>query len=359
MRILFLDQYSDRGGGQRMLLESLCAVRERRWNALVALPGDGPVVEQVSGLGFRTARIACGQYSSGRKSACDSVRFATEMPRLSAQIAELDGGFAPDVVYINGPRLLPAALLSRVRTPVLFHAHTAMPSAAQRWLAGVALRELNAKVIAVSNSVAESWSRFTRAGVIYNAVRGPAVPRTRSAGSPPRIGCIGRISPEKGQREFLESACDILRSIPEARFFIYGAALFGDPAAMAYENEVRRAAEGMPVEFAGWADDVYTAFANLDLLLVPSVWQEPNALVILEAFAAGVPVIAFRTGGIPEVLDELCDTPAEMARMAVAVLTDRARYDALAGAGLERWRRDFQPARYRREIAEAISQSGR
>jgi glycosyltransferase involved in cell wall biosynthesis len=175
---------------------------------------------------------------------------------------------------------------------------------------------------------------------------------------PPRIGCIGRISREKGQREFLAVARRILQSLPDARFSIYGAPLFGDRAALRYEEEVRKEAVGMPVEFAGWVDDVYDALANLDLLLVPSVWQEPNPLVILEGFAAGIPVIAFRAGGIPEILDQLCDTPEEMATMAVDLLRDRERYCALSRSGREKWQARFSPERYRREITDALLAAG-
>jgi len=359
MRVLLLDQYSDRGGGQRMLLESLCAIRERGWNALVGLPGDGHLFHEVERLGFRTARISCGAYSSGAKSARDAVRFLTEMPQLASQIAGLSERFAPDVVYVNGPRLLPAVAMARLGRPVLFHAHTAMPSMVQRWLAGVSVRELNACVVAVSETIAQSWRRFAPVSVIYNAVRGPHEIGEDRPAAATRIGCIGRISREKGQREFLHVASRVLDDIPDARFFVYGKALFGDPAAERYEREVRAEAKELPVAFAGWIDDVYEALANLDLLLVPSIWQEPNALVILEAFAAGVPVIAFRAGGIPEFLDQLCDTPEQMAHMAVDLLRDRERYEALARQGRKNWSERYAPARYRREITDALCRQSR
>lgn len=355
MRVLLLDQYSDRGGGQRMLLETLCAIRREGWNALVALPGKGCLVEQIDRLGFETAPIGCGSYSSGHKSAADVLRFLREAPALAREIAGLAGRFAPDVLYINGPRILPAAALARAPAPVLFHAHVA-PPAAQRWVAGAALGAMQARVVAVSRMVAEAWRPFARVAVIHNGVTGPREPLAPRLPGPPRIGSIGRISPEKGQREFLAAAAAILRAIPDARFFIYGAPLFGDAAALRYEREVRGGAQGMPVEFRGWADDVQEAFANLDLLLVPSVWMEPSPLVILEAFAAGVPAVAFRAGGIPEFLGQVCDTPAEMARLAVEILTDPARHRALAAAGRRAWRERYHPDRYRREIAEAIRQ---
>lgn len=353
MRVLLLDQYSDRGGGQRMLLETLRAIRRERWSALVGLPGEGGLLEQIAGLGFKTAAIGCGSYSSGRKSASDTLRFLCEMPRLAREIAGVASRFAPDVIYINGPRILPAAALARLSAPVLFHAHVA-PPAAQRWLAGAALGALDARVVAVSRMVAEAWQRFAHVSVIANGVAGPPWPVAPRLQGAPRIGCIGRISPEKGQREFLVAARAILRAIPAARFFVYGAPLFGDAAALHYEQEVRAEAQGMPVEFRGWVDDVQEAFANLDLLLVPSVWMEPSPLVILEAFAAGVPAVAFRAGGIPELLDQVCDTPEEMARLAVEILSEPGRHSALAAAGRQAWQERYHPDRYHREIAGAI-----
>ena len=354
MRVLLLDQYSDRGGGQRMLLQTLCAIRARGWNALVALPGAGPMFEEVRELGFRTAIIDCGPFRSGSKSPADSLRFFVQLPRLARRIAELTARFAPQVLYINGPRLLPAAARAGVGTPVLFHAHTGLKGMQQR-LAGAAVRRLHASVVAVSESVAACWRPFAAVAIVHNAVKGPVCRRAHRPEGPPRVGCIGRLSPEKGQREFLQVARRILERIPDARFFIYGAPLFGDRAAARYAQQVRAAAKDLPVEIPGWVDDVYDVFANLDLLLVPSVWEEPNALVILEAFAAGVPVIAFRTGGIPEFLDQLADTPAQMALMAIDILTDPARHAALAQAGIEAWRTKFHPRRYNREITEAIS----
>ena len=353
MRVLLLDQYSDRGGGQRMLLETLCAIRRQGWGALAGLPGKGRLLEQIDQLGCETVPIGCGSLSSGRKSAADELRFLRGMPGLAREIAGLAARFAPDVLYINGPRILPAAALARVTAPVLFHAHVAPPMA-QRWLAGAALRALDARVVAVSQATAAAWRPFARVWVIHNGVPGPHEAAPPRLEGPPRIGCIGRISPEKGQREFLAAAAGILRAMPAARFFIYGAPLFGDAAALRYEQEVRAEAQNMPVEFRGWVDDIQEAFANLDLLLVPSVWREPSPLVILEAFAAGVPTVAFRAGGIPEFLDQVCDTPEEMAQMAAAILGDPARYRALAAAGRQAWRERYHPDRYRRDIAAAI-----
>jgi glycosyltransferase involved in cell wall biosynthesis len=282
---------------------------------------------------------------------------------LAAQIRTLAAQFEPDLVYINGPRLLPAAALAHLRKPVLFHAHNEVSQRPARMLGGLSLRHLHAHVTAVCQTVAQAWRPFVgekNVSVIYNGVAGPESVGPRPHNAPPRIGCIGRIAPEKGQREFLAAAARIHRALPDSRFLICGAPLFSDKAARAYEREVREAAAGMPVEFAGWVTDVYAVMANLDLLLVPSVWAEPNPRVVLEAFAAGLPVIAFRAGGLPEIVEDgrtgfLCDGVDEMARLAIELLQgDRARLECISTAARESWRRRFTLERWQQQILAEI-----
>jgi glycosyltransferase involved in cell wall biosynthesis len=245
---------------------------------------------------------------------------------------------------------------------------------------GFCLRRVKAWVIAACSFVAEPWRRYIRPerlSVIYSGVAGPPAvsmrpgvgpPRAepqragpQSAGTqragPQRVGCLGRIAPEKGQREFLAAAAIIHRAVPGCRFAIYGAPLFSGAQ---YAGEVRAAATGLPVEFAGWVQDVYPVLAELDLVLVPSAGHEATTRVIPEAFAAGVPVVAFRSGGIPELFDQgrggwLAANPEEMARMAIEFLTAKPAVRAEASAAArENWRRSFTLQRYHRELLDRL-----
>jgi glycosyltransferase involved in cell wall biosynthesis len=337
MKVLFLDQFSELGGAQQCLLDLLPAVQQ----AVVAMPGDGPMFERVRTLGFETARIRCGPYASRSKTAGDMARFVFEASRLAGQIRELARG--ANIVYINGPRLLPAAALSGIREPVVFHSHSYLPPGPVQTLCGLAVRRLRAHVIGSCRYVADPWRPYARdISVVYNGVAGPACPRAERNG-PLTIGCIGRIAPEKGQREFVEAARIIHARAPEARFVIYGETMF---ASRDYEREVRAAAAGLPIEFAGWVANVYDALASIDLLLVPSAEHEATTRVILEAFAAGVPVIAFPSGGIPEVLaaGSLAGSVQEMAEMACS--RDRP--------GVPSHSADFTLERYRAEILNVL-----
>jgi glycosyltransferase involved in cell wall biosynthesis len=361
MRLLLLDQFSDPGGAQQVLLELLAAIRERGWKALVGLPGEGEMFQRVRALGFEAERVECGPYTSGRKSATDLARFLKGTPRLARQIEEMASRVEADLIYVNGPRLVPAAGRARLGAPVLFHAHSYLPPGATRMLTGWCLRGMRAWVLGTCRFVAEPWRRYVapeRLSVVYNGVAGPSGAGHRPAlsGTGRAVGCIGRIAPEKGQREFLAAASIIHGAVPDCRFFVYGAALFSAADALRYDAEVRASAAGLPVEFPGWTTDVYGALASLDLLLVPSAAHEATTRVILEAFAAGVPVIAFRAGGIPEVVDHnvdglLADSTEEMARMAIELLTgDPARLRSISESARATWRRRFTLEAYHRQV---------
>ena len=153
MRILFLDQFSDPGGAQQVLLDLLPAISERGWEALVGMPGEGDLFRRVREMGIETVQVECGPYTSGRKSAADAARFLAGTPRLARQIRRLTA----DIVYVNGPRLLPAVALARMTAPVLFHSHSYIPPGASRRIAGASLRRTNAHVVANCRFVAEQW----------------------------------------------------------------------------------------------------------------------------------------------------------------------------------------------------------
>jgi glycosyltransferase involved in cell wall biosynthesis len=352
MKLLLLDQFSDPGGGQQALLAMLPAFRERGWDVVVGLPGDGPLFDRVRAEGCEARRIDCGAQTPWRKTAVDVARFGWETPRLARQIAALAEGV--DVVYVNGPRLLPAAALAGFRAPVLFHAHSYLGAGMARRLAGVALRRLEARVVANCEFVAAAWRRYAKD---VQVVFGGVPPSTSSPARDGRsIACVGRIAPEKGQLEFVEAAGCILRCMPEARFTIYGSGLFSGAA---YEAAVRRRAASLPVEFAGWAADCDAALARTDVLLVPSAPVEATTRVILEAYAAGVPVVAFASGGIPEVVEHGCagflaKSTAEMARYTLALLRDPGLRAAMSAAGREAWERRFTLDRFRREVTAAV-----
>lgn len=363
MNILCLDQFGELGGAQRCLLDELPAYRARGWGVHVAAPA-GQLIEQAAALEATVDEIQCGPYSSGAKTLGDMARFASETPRLAGEIRALVRRYDADLIYVNGPRLLPAAALAARNGPrVLFHSHSLLAGSARR-LAGRSLSMASAAMVASCRFVASpllpySGDRGIR--VVYNGVRRISLPERAQPNTEFRIGVIGRISPEKGQADFLRAASMLHRAAPQCRFLICGAPLFSNRAAMRYCAQLETLAGTLPVEFAGWKENVEDALATLDLLVVPSTPVDATPRVILEAFSAGVPVMAFAGGGIPEIVEHDVTgflvqerTATALALAMLDALKSPRRLEEVATRARARARTEFSMERYRGQMVEAI-----
>jgi glycosyltransferase involved in cell wall biosynthesis len=363
LKILFLDQFSEMGGGQHALLDTVEAVQQRGWEPHVLVPGQGPLLQALQSRAVATGEIPCGPYQSGSKSPADSIRFAVDLRQQVRTIQDWVERQEIGLIYVNGPRLLPAAsLATQGRTPLVLHLHNHLRGSALR-LARWAIGRTAATVLGCSNSVLEPLRRDRdprQFHVVPNGVRDAGYrERDFDRRGNWRIGVIGRISPEKGTLEFVNAAAALNREFPQARFVICGAPLFR--ATSAYFNAVRDRSRGLPVEFTGWRQDVGRVLDDLDLLVMPSL-QEGMGRAVLEAFSAGVPVLAFPSGGIPEaVIDG--QTGFLTNEVSAEALAARIR-DAIAGApetlrqiarnARQAWMRQYTVSAYRERIIERL-----
>jgi glycosyltransferase involved in cell wall biosynthesis len=113
-----------------------------------------------------------------------------------------------------------------------------------------------------------------------------------------RVGFIGRYDATKGLHVLVEAVRGIPATEPiECHVWGSGAS----PEAMAYRARIERLARGdARIRFHEAVADSREALAGVDVLAVPSVWMETGPLVVLEAFALGVPVVGSAIGGISE-----------------------------------------------------------
>ncbi len=117
-----------------------------------------------------------------------------------------------------------------------------------------------------------------------------------------RLGYFGRLSPDKG----IDIVINALRRVPDAaaRFEIYA---IRQPGFEAYTAKLERvAATNSRIVFLSALPPsaVGEAMRRCDLVVVPSRYLETGPLVVLEAFAAGTPVLGTRVGGIAELVDD-------------------------------------------------------
>ena len=153
----------------------------------------------------------------------------------------------------------------------------------------------------------------------------------------PLAGCVGAMTPEKGHLVLLRAWSLVLDQRPEARLV-----LLGDGPERAAVERATAALPAGSVVLAGYRDDVPAWLKALDLYVQPSL-AEGLGSAVLEAMACRLPVVASRTGGVPEsVVDGttglLCP-PGDAAALAEAILTllrSRERATAMGAKGRER-----------------------
>jgi glycosyltransferase involved in cell wall biosynthesis len=212
--------------------------------------------------------------------------------------------------------------------------------------------------------LAASWLKEAvdpaRIHTVYNGVQARALPlRAKARSAAFSVAVLGRISPEKGQLEFARAARLVSERIQGLSFTICGAPLFGGQR---YFEAVRAEAR-TSVRFQDWTENVFSFLQTVDLLVVPSMIDHAPR-VILEAFAAGVPVLAFASGAIPELIEHgqtgllVHDrTPEALAQAILAAAGQPDLLDEIARRARARWNECYTLSRFQSEICEAVEET--
>ncbi|MFM8303853.1 MAG: glycosyltransferase [Actinomycetota bacterium] len=390
VRVAYLGHTAVLSGGELALARLILALDHVE--PLVVLGEDGPLVARLQSAGFRVEVMPLPERTAHLHrdrvrgthlpvvSVIDSLRYAWRLRRwLSDEQV--------DVVHTNSLKAdLYGGLAGRLAgVPVVWHvrdriASDYLPSAAVALMRGLA-RVLPSAIIVNSRATAVTLAR-SGATVIPSPLETNSAPSARvtvvpdvaptkegrwpPAPRPFTVGLVGRLAPWKGQDLFLR-AFAVAFPTGDARARIVGAALFGEddwaarlPALAAELGIADR------VDFVGFTDDVRSEYARIDVLVHASTVPEPFGQVVVEAMAAGVPVVAANAGGPAEVVtagvDGILYPMGDVNALASALRSladDLALRRSLAAAG-QRRAEDFTAERiapqvmqvYRRVLAQ-------
>jgi glycosyltransferase involved in cell wall biosynthesis len=368
-RILFVSTVAALGGGERCLLRLLGGLDRHRWSPLLAAPPAGPLATAAGDQGVPVLALHVPEVLDpevvadllpeseprGRRLAWRRrLRTGWRLGWILAAGLRLASSLARQrvaLVHANSPRAtLVGGLAGRVTgRPVLTHVRDIVHSPFERPFARWALDHLSDRFVAASEATARVIACPDRTDVVYDGLE-PLVLAARPSRRPPdpkapEVAMVAVLSPWKGHEVFLHAARRLLDRIPGARFTIVGGDL-GWPALVAY----RRRLEGLVdelglrphVDLAGPRTLGPSDFAAFDVFVHPPLAPDPFPAVVLEAAAAGCPIVATAVGGIPEIVED--GTSAR--------LVPPGRPDALAEAVLDLLR-DPSRARCLGEAARA------
>lgn len=286
----------------------------------------------------------------------EGTRAVSRLPQLARTVRSLDASiFHAHLTWPSACREgLLAATLARVPVKLTtVHLFVDIPYGVKSRLVHRALDLSIDRHIAVSHALAASLSRTFRLApeklaVVHNGIptedfdrEPPAALRAELQGgtNAPVVLCLARLDAQKGIHFLLEAA----RGVAAARFVFVG----DGPDRQRFEKLARELGVAERVTFLGQRRDVPDLLAASDVFVLPSLW-EGLPLSILEAMAAGKPVIATEVGGTPEALTDgetgLLVAPSDPAALTTAirrVLEDADLRSRLASQGRDHVRRAF------------------
>ena len=345
MRVLLVDLETEWRGGQNQALLLLKGLRDRGHEAELLTSSGSALGQRATPAGITVHPVSRGIF---RIPAARKIRELLRRGRY-------------DIVHANEAHAVTAAwfALRRRRAPTqvrfVISRRVGYPIgksalAQARYLAAdriAAISQWSAERVALSGIPADKLT------VVYEGVELPALPsaqrraearsRFSAAQDDPLLGCVGVLSPDKGQEWLIRALALLRKKFPGAKLVLAG----DGPCRKKLELLARELGLQNAVVFTGFVSDVESIYAALDVFLLPSFFEAlSNAL--MSAMAFGVPSIAFHSGGPAEIIENeksglLVSGPdvEEISGAVSRILQDRDLAARFRKAGRERIEQKF------------------
>ncbi|GAA4191542.1 hypothetical protein GCM10022288_22540 [Gryllotalpicola kribbensis] len=364
---------SDRSGAIATCVWELCRAAERRGQApeVVTRVGEGSVYPWPHLFAVPESSASPGRAGRVAEAASGAMGWARPAQRqYASHVLRRLREVRPELVIVNNDPELAAYLSAALGEVRVLHWYHNLETTGWRFRRRIVL-DRRIALAAVSDYLARAVEGVYglaphRVSTARNGVDLERFIEKNSFAPLPTIGFVGRVAIEKGVDTLLR-ACRILAE--RGRAFgvqIVGDTNWGFSDGNPYGREVARLADelaerGVPIRRLGHVAraQIPAAIAESDVHVVPSRWDDPAPLTVLEGMATGVPVVASASGGIPElvwgagrlvprenaealadVLDELVQDAelrrelGEEARRRAATFTWDETWAQLVGAGL-------------------------
>ena len=279
----------------------------------------------------------------------------------------------PDLIVAEGGNLTQCSAISRMfgRKRCLAHLHG-------QTACSPVMDTIYGGILALSEFIREDYLKTStldpkRAYIWYNCVD---TKRFRP-GPPPlalrtRLGFgerdfvvlfCGRLDPDKGIHKLMEALA--LLPVPQIKLLIVGSPFFGRTQQSSFLRRLEQQARalGNRVQFTGYIpnEDLPDYYRLADLVCVPTLVEEAAGLVAVEAMACGRPVLATRSGGMPEYLEgsqavlvERGDNIADQLAWSIRMLYEHPALCAEMGAAGTKRAQDFSVERYYKEFVRIV-----
>ena len=345
MRVLMVFSSSELGGAERSLTRMALASPPDVYQ-LATLDGEGPWCDWVRSQGQQP--LVFGVRNGAQHGRLRLSAFVSLLRHVRSEGIQ--------IVYICGIRV---SLWLRLLKPFmlgvkLVHGIRWNPNSnsrldrffrvVERWLNGPVDLYITNSHIAATTLVERCGVSAEKVRTIYNGLAGiPAnfLPLTKR---PLSVLTVANLNPRKGYLEYLLAITCVHRVIPDAHFTFVGR----DDMNGKLQQAISAAGMTGFVSYEGFQTDVSHYFGNARVCVLPSLWGEGCPTFLLESMAWGVPVIAYRVDGVPELIRDGVDgfvvDPLDTEKMAariIELMTNCQMAASFGNAGRDKVARDF------------------
>lgn len=357
MRVLYLTNSAQIGGGNRSLLTLWEGLRSRGITPVAVCPTEGPMVEAC-----RNADVGCEVVDYQLP---DWLRPLKGWRAFRRWVGLLDR-LRIDLVHANDPYGARTVGFAAKRSglPLVCHIHFPLGDAVTRWVfrftpkpgaflfCSEALRQ-------EANPALELACPDAQQTVVHNPVSTESFhPVAVPPGPRPRVGIVANLLPVKGHLDFLEMARVLTDRRVNADYWIIGEDIHRVGSREALEQRATELGLQHRVTFWGHRSNIPELMNELDVVVCSS-HQEPFGMCLIEALACEKPVVATRVGGIPEIVEDgVCGfltsprAPHELADAVERLLLDSELRRRIGVAGRQRVLRCFTRDTYADKVVE-------
>ncbi len=383
MNILALHVVSDMYGSSKVLLQAVTALKQKGHTVCVVVSEEGPLTIALQQAGIETKIIRLGILRRRYFNLFGIINRAVVLTSAFFALKKLCKNRQVELIYTNTAPVVVGGLLAKFTgIKNVWHLHEILDqkSFMHRFF-GKLINATASKVIVVSSAVYNNWVGVinkSKMVTVYNgydaaidaAAQAPSIAPSISnlrqhlgiTSNTVLVGMVGRINHIKGQSHFINIAAAAKKAGLHCYFVMIGDAYAGyEYLYPQLESQIEAQGVRQTVSNLYYQPNAATLIKQLDIFILPSIKPDSFPVVILEAMAAAIPVIATLQGGALEQIEDgvtgflvpINNAPATLEKLA-SLVHEPALRSKMGLAGKEKLQQQFSLATFNKNIVDQV-----
>lgn len=321
-KILYLHAGAELYGADIVLLELLKNIDKKKFEPLVILPCEGPLVEKLKENNIKVKVIEYPILRRKYFTPFGILNYIRDYFKYSKEIKKIVEKNNIDIVHTNTAAVLEGVYVKQKIKTIkhIWHIHEIIvkPAIIHKFLSFI-ISHFSDEVVVVSNAVKKhlmDTGYFKKEiKVIYNGVDNKIFNQNndteyiRKEFNIPKdsivVGMIGRINAWKGQKDFLLAMDKVLKNNDNVYAMMVGGVFEGEEwRKKELEGQINNMENKDRIIFSDYRKDTPNIHCLYDIFVLPSTNPDPLPTVVLEAMASGKPVVGYRHGGVCEMVND-------------------------------------------------------